>query len=208
MKPAVQVPLAIALVAVLVYIMYWRSQMSGDDNTTRENQEQVVTKTGGDESPEAGSDEESATGEEGLELDALVDDEPEEVQLEKVQQPAQTLQTPKKKAAGEQAKRASASLRERRRNMFKKIDVSQKDGRVSKDEHDVFFRNAFQFYDKNKDGRLTGYEINQVRRLPRHADENKDRVLTRKEFLDQFERFFAIMDVDKSGDLTEQEFVR
>lgn len=208
MKPALQVPLAIALVAVLVYLMYWQGQDKDEVQQGSAGRAQGVEASGetqeaSEEGSEAGIEEESATGEEGLELDALVDDEPEALE-----QPGPASPAPQKTVDKDQARRASASLRERRRNMFKKIDVSEKDGVASKVEHDVFFQNAFDFYDKNKDGRLTGKELGQVRRLPRHADRNKDRVLTRKEFLDQFERFFVIMDVDKSGDLTEKEFVR
>jgi len=213
MKPALQVPLAILVVAALVYIMYSQSQNKTEEGDSGNDQvENVETATDNDgdvdeveDSPEG---DEVVTEEEPIALDALVEDEPEKEQSGTLEPIEQESNPPQKKVAKNQAKRAPLSLRERRRSMFKKIDSGQKDGLVSEKEHDQFFRKAFDFYDKNDDGRLAGYEINQVKRLPRKADANKDGVLTRQEFLDQFERFFEIMDKDASGDLTEKEFVR
>lgn len=209
MKPAFQVPLAILVVAALIYIMYSQSRDEAEQGKTESGQVESSELEGAEE-VEAEDSEDAAAYDaisDGV-ADNVADDAATGDQPDQPDQPGQVKQAPQKKAAKNQEKRASLSLRERRRSMFKKIDVDNKDGMVSKEEHDVFFRKAFDFYDKNDDGRLAGYEINQVKRLPPKADVNKDGVLTRKEFLDQFERFYAIMDVDKSGDLTEQEFVR
>lgn len=213
MKPAVQVPLAILVVAALVYIMYSQSQNKPEEgNSANDQVENAEVAMDNDQkldevevSPE---EEEADAGDESISLDALVEEEPDKEQSGTLEPKEQESSAPQKKAVKNQEKRAPLSLRERRRSMFKKIDVDNKDGMVSKEEHDVFFRNAFNFYDKNDDGRLAGGEINQVKRLPAKADVNKDGVLTRKEFLDQFERFFDIMDKDGSGDLTQKEFVR
>jgi hypothetical protein len=211
MKPAVQVPLAILVVAALVYIMYSQSRDEAQQGKQESGQVEsaeleVAEEVEAEDSEEAAAYDAISDGvADNIADDAATGDQPD--------QPGQAQQVTPKQVSKDQAdkdkvKRASLSLRERRRSMFKKIDVDKKDGMVSKEEHDVFFRNAFHFYDKNDDGRLTGYEINQVKRLPPKADVNKDGVLTRKEFLDQFERFFDIMDKDKSGDLTQKEFVR
>ena len=201
MKPAVQVPLAILLVAALVYIMYSQSQKKPEEEKSASDPVENV-----EADTEAENEDEEASSEDVAAYDAITDDvaddDPEEEHAE------QPKQASKDQADKDKAKRASASLRERRRNMFKKIDSGQKDGLASKEEHDRFFRKAFNFYDKNDDGRLTGKELSQVKRLPPKADVNKDGVLTRQEFLDQFDRFFDIMDKDKSGDLTQKEFVR
>ena len=205
MKPIVQVPLTILVVAVLIFIMYSQSKKSEEDEKSASDPVQSH-ETSHKETAERDMPEDEVAEKEVVEedeevaaLDAIVDDEPD---TEETSQPSP------KKAAKDQAKRAPANLREHRRRMFKKIDTGEKDNIASKEEHDRFFRKAFQFYDKNDDGRLTSQELKQVKRLPRKADVNKDGILTRKEFLDQFERFFAIMDKDKSGDLTELEFVR
>lgn len=213
MKPAVQVPLAILVVAALIYIMYSQSRDEAEEgNSANDQVENAEAAMDNDQkvddvevSPE---EEEAVTEDEPIALDALIEEEPEKEQSGTLEPIEQESNAPQKKVAKNQVKRAPLSLRERRRSMFKKIDVDNKDGMVSKEEHDVFFRKAFDFYDKNDDGRLAGYEINQVKRLPPKADVNKDGVLTRKEFLDQFERFFDIMDKDASGDLTQKEFVR
>lgn len=211
MKPAVQVPLAILVVAALVYIMYSQSRDEAQQGKPESGQVEsaeleVAEEVEAEDSEEAAAYDAISDGvadniaDDDVADDAATGDQPD--------QPGQAQQATPKQVSKDQAKRASLSLRERRRSMFKKIDVDKKDGMVSKEEHDVFFRNAFNFYDKNDDGRLAGYEINQVKRLPPKADVNKDGVLTRKEFLDQFERFFDIMDKDASGDLTQKEFVR
>ena len=208
MKPILQVPLAVIVVSVLVYIMYSQSQKSAEKEESAyapvENTEIAGEETVQEAIPEEVVVEEQKTVSEGkVADDAIADDAPVE------EDPTPQKQASRQKQADkDRAKRASASLRQRRRNMFKKIDADNKDGIASKEEHDEFFRKAFNFYDKNDDGRLSGKERSQVKRLPRKADANKDGILTRKEFLDQFERFFVIMDKDESGDLTEKEFVR
>ena len=203
MKPILQVPLAVIVVSVLVYIMYSQSQKSAEKeesaNAPVENMETTAEETVQEAIPEeVVVEEQEAVSEEEVADDAPVEEDPT----------PQKQASRQKQADKDRAKRASASLRQRRRNMFKKIDADNKDGIASKEEHDEFFRKAFNFYDKNDDGRLSGKERSQVKRLPRKADANKDGILTRKEFLDQFERFFVIMDKDESGDLTEKEFVR
>ena len=200
MKSIVQVLLALLLIAALVFLMYTQSgDKTESGNSTAESvasHETSSEETAEQDVPE----EEVEEDEEVAAYDTITDDVADDG--------AEEQQKPQKQADKDQSKRVSASLRQRRRNMFKKIDADNKDGIASKEEHDEFFRKAFDFYDKNDDGRLSGKERSQIKRLPRKADANKDGVLTRKEFLDQFERFFVIMDKDESGDLTEKEFVR
>ena len=193
MKPAVQVPLIILVVAALVYIMYSQSKDKPDGGNAASEQ----VESAGEVSKASLAESGAASNEESAADDAIID-----------MTPAKEKRVVQKQVGQAQTKRVSVGLRDRRRNMFRGIDVAEKDNIVSKEEHDRFFRNAFNFYDKNDDDRLTGRELMQVTRLPRHADVNKDGILTREEFLNQFERFFVTMDVDKSGDLTEQEFVR
>ena len=212
MKSIAQVSLAILLVAVLVYLMYWQSQdkqeaefSGGDQVVSNEplSEDQEDAKTEPAEGMSLSAEDESA-------LDEVLSASEEEPTPQAKLAPSSPSQAraPQSNAAKNKPKATPQSLRESRRKMFHKIDEGVKDGMLSKEEHDVYFRKAFNFYDKNKDGRLTGKEQNQIKRLPPRADKNKDGILTRKEFLDQFDHFFVTMDKDESGDLTEKEFVR